>query len=250
MRKATVSKVLFIVILFLSVIACGVATPAPTPNVLDTVVASTLTSMPVAPTQVPPTSIPATETPGVAPIPNTVGVIYVYTQSENVNLRVNPGRLFKVSRVLAKGTRLQLLGYAPSRLWLNVVNDEGVVGWVGADFVQSGFDGPPPPVITPKDVLTITGTVRDGTGNPVSGVGFAATQNGQRDDGTTDETGTFYIFLPTKLAGKWDVGYVSLACPSKYMDANCKCTSGACKPDPEAISVNVPLSAPLNFAWK
>jgi hypothetical protein len=178
-------------------------------------------------------------------------VRYVYTQAQNVNLRVNPGRLFKVSRVLAQGTRLQLLGVAPGGGWLNVVNDEGVIGWVGVDFVSGGFDGPPSPVVTPKDVLVVTGTVLDANGSPVNGIGFAVEQGGQRDDASTDATGTFYAFLPTKLPGAWTVSFISVACTSNTMDANCNCLGGVCgKPQPETVTVTVPMSAPLSFVWK
>ena len=127
MSKNTLLKSIPILVLVLAVLACGVTgTPAPTPDKLGTVVAETLTSMPVVPTQVESTPAPATFTPIPMPAsstPDAVGAWYVYTQAQNVNLRVNPGRLFKVSRVLAQGTRLQLLGIAPGRQWLNVVND-------------------------------------------------------------------------------------------------------------------------------
>ena len=165
MKKSTFLKSLFVLVLLFAVLACGViGTPAPTPDTLGTIVAETLTSMPVLPTQAESTPVPVTFTPIPAPAsstPEAVGTWYVYTQAQNVNLRVNPGRLFKVSRVLAQGTRLKLLGFAPGRQWLNVVNDEGIIGWVGIDFVTGGSDGPQPPVVDPKDVLVVTGTVLD-----------------------------------------------------------------------------------------
>ncbi len=157
MTKPTFLKFLSIPFLLLAILACGV-TGTPTPNksdTLGTVVAETLTSMPIIPTQTVATPDQAIFSP-IAPLPSStpeaVGTRYVYTQAQNVNLRVNPGRLFKVSRVLAQGTRLQLLGVAPGGGWLNVVNDEGVIGWVGVDFVSGGYDAP---VVNPKDVLDI-----------------------------------------------------------------------------------------------
>jgi len=244
-----------VLILLLAVLACGVTgTPAPTPDKLGTVVAETLTSMPVIPTQAELPPIPATFTPISPPAsstPDAVGARYIYTQAQNVNLRVNPGRLFKVSRVLAQGTRLQLLGVAPGGQWLNVVNDERVIGWIGADFVSGGYDGPSAPVVEPKDALAVTGTVFDAKGSPVSGIGFAIEQGSQREDASTDATGTFHAFLPTKFAGSWTVSFVSVACTSNTMDSNCKCLGGACgKPDPEVVSITLPLSTPLSFVWK
>jgi hypothetical protein len=252
MTKSTLLKFLPVPVLLLAVLACGVTgTPAPTPDTLGTVVAETLTSMPVIPTQAEATSIPATFTPIPSSTLEAVGVRYVRTQAQNVNLRVNPGRLFKVSRVLAQGTRLQLLGVAPGGQWLNVVNDDGVIGWIGVDFVSGGFDGPPPPVVEPKDVLVVTGTVLDANGSPINGIGFAVVQGSQRDDASTDETGTFYSFLPTKFVGTWTVSFVSVACTSESPDDKCRCTGDACaKVNPESETVTVPMSAPLSFVWK
>jgi hypothetical protein len=255
MKKITFPKILFIPVLFLMVIACAIT--APTPDVLGTVVAETLTSIPASPTQVVVTPDPVAFSP-IPPLASStpeevfdqVGTRYVYTSAQNVNLRVNPGKSFKVSRVLAQGTRLQLLGVAPGGQWLNVVNGDGVIGWVGAEFAPMGFDGPPSPVINPKDVQVVTGAVLDVNGQPVSGLGFAIIQGGQREDASTDGTGTFYAFLPTKFSGNWDVSFVSIACISNAMDANCKCLGGVCKPDPLSITVTLPLSTPLNFVWK
>ncbi len=255
MKKLTFLKFLPIPFLLLGVLACGVTgTPMPTPDTLGTIVAETLTSMPVIPTQTVATPDQAIFSP-IPPLPSStpeaVGTRYVRTQAQNVNLRVNPGRLFKVSRVLAQGTRLQLLGVAPGGQWLNVVNDEGVIGWVGVDFVSGGFDGPPAPVVEPKDVLVVTGTVLDANGSPVNGIGFAVVQGSQRDDASTDETGTFYSFLPTKFPGAWTVSFVSVACTSELPDDKCRCVGDACaKVNPESVTVTVPMSAPISFVWK
>jgi SH3-like domain-containing protein len=253
MKKITFLKFLLVPALFF-VIACEViGTPAPTPDTLGTVVAETLTSMPVIPTQVESTPVPGTITPIPAfssLAPEAVGTQYVYTQAQNVNLRVNPGRLFKVSRVLPQGTRLQLLGFAPGRQWLNVVNDEGVIGWIDADFT-GGFDGQLPPVVDPKDVQVVTGTVLDVNGDPIGGIGFAVVQGSQREEASTDGTGTFYAFLPTKFSGTWNVIFVSVVCTSNTMDLNCNCLGDVCgKPDPEMVSITLPISAPLSFVWK
>ena len=236
-------------------LGCGaVSSAVSTPDKLGTVVAETLTSIPVIPSRIESTPLPVTFTPiavSASSTPEAVGTRYVYTSAQNVNLRVNPGSQFKVSRVLAQGTRLQLLGVAPGGRWLNVVNNEGVIGWVGADYATGGFDGPPLPVVSPKDVLLVTGTVLDANGKPVSGIGFAIVQGALREDASTDKTGTFYAFLPMKFSGAWNVGFVSVACTSNTMDANCNCLGGACgKPSPESVSITLPQSAPLSFVWK
>jgi hypothetical protein len=252
-------KIIFLplLVLIFAILACDVTgTPSPTPDTLGTVVAETLTSVPVTPTQAMPTPDQAIFSP-IPPLPSStpeeVGTRYVYTQAQNVNLRVNPGRSFKVSRVLPQGTRLQLLGAAPGGQWLNVVNDEGVIGWVGVYFVSGGFDGPPLPVANPKDVQVVTGTVLDANGKPVSGIGLAIVQDNQREDASTDGTGTFYAFLPTKFSGTWNVGFVSVACTSNPIDAGCQCFGGVAvcsKPFPQPVTITLPVSAPLSFVWK
>ena len=257
-------KFTFTLLVFFAIAGCDAIAPAsPTPDVLATVVAQTLTAMPNSEPAISSTPISATFTPiplTFTPIPVSITATstppigetnFFFTNAENVNLRVNPGRLFQVSRVLAKGTRLQVLGKAPGGQWLNVVNDEGVVGWVGKDFLEGRPNERNLLVINPTDVLTITGQVIDVNGNPVNGIGFAAVQGAQRDDAITDETGTFYIFLPAKFTGAWNVSFVSVACPSTTMDVNCNCLNGTCgKPDPEIVTAMLPLSMPLSFIWK
>jgi hypothetical protein len=250
MKLSNFLKFLSISVMVFSVIACGVTgTSVPTADALGTVVAETLTSMPVNPT---PMSVTFTPIPVLASsTPEAVGTRYIYTQAQNVNLRVNPGRLFKVSRVLAQGTRLQLLGVAPGGEWLNVLNDEGVIGWVGADFVSGGFDAQTLSVVNPKDVYVVTGMVVDASGNPVRGIGFAVVQGSQREDASTDDTGTFYAFLPTKFSGVWNVTFISVACTSAALDDKCRCVGDACgEINPGTTSITIPMSAPLSFVWK
>jgi hypothetical protein len=241
-------------LLFLATVlvtGCGAAPTLPAADVLSTIVAGTLTAVP--PSVQAPTSTPvaATSEPAPTSTPETSGIRYVYTRVDNVNLRVQPGTLFKVSRVLRMNSKLQALGLAPGGRWLNVLNEEGINGWVGIDLVQGGFDGPPLPVVTPKEVITVSGRALDAGGNPVSGIVFAVMQNTLRTDAFTDETGTFYAYLPITAYGDWTVEFISVDCASNSMDAECKCVGGVCgKPDPERAIVTLPQSAPLSFIWK
>ncbi|MFZ5879690.1 MAG: SH3 domain-containing protein [Chloroflexota bacterium] len=241
---------------------CGAAPALSDADLLSTVVAGTLTAVPPMPPQPQPTAaastpegVVVTAPPSTTDTPAPAGPLYVFTQDANVNLRVLPGTLFKVSRVMPKGARLQLLGISPGGDWLNVLNDEGINGWVGSQLVGGGFDAASLPVVTPADVLIISGRVTDVNGGPISGIGFAATQktgsSTSRVDGTTDATGTFYVFLPLTASGNWTVDFVSVACTSNRMDANCQCLDGACgKPDPQSITITLPLPSPLSFTWK
>ena len=246
---------LFVVLLFFFFsLACSgevaLLTPPPVQGQVETIVASTLVALTSsAPAK---TSVPTkTNVPSVTPTGEVFGEVYVYTIVENVNLRVQPGMLFQVSRVLAQNTRLRLLGQAPGGEWLYVRNDESVSGWVNINVVKIGYDGPPAPIVEPTDVILVTGKVVTSLGSPVSGVGFAITQGSRRTDASTDETGQFYAYLPRNMSGTWQVGYVSIACTSNTMDANCNCISGLCgKANPENISITLPPNGVLNFVWK
>ncbi len=245
------SSLLLSALILLLATGCGAAPTLPAADVLSTIVAGTLTAVP--PSVQAPTSTPvaATSEPSPTSTPETSGMRYVYTRVDNVNLRVQPGTLFKVSRVLRMNAKLQALGLAPGGRWLNVLNEEGINGWVGIDLVQGGFDGPPLPVVTPKEVITVSGRVLDVGGTPVSGIGFAVTQNTLRTDAFTDETGTFYAYLPITAYGDWTVEFISVDCTSNSMDAECKCVGGVCgKSDPERATVTLPQSMLLSFTWK
>jgi len=200
---------------------------------------ATKTSLPTV------TSIPASVTP------EEFGEIYVYTAVANANLRVNPGLLFQVSRVLPQNTRLQLLGQSPGGEWVNVRNDEGIVGWVGYWIVALDEEIPPLPFIEPEDVILVTGRVTTGLGTPVSGIGFSLTQGSRRTDAMTDEEGRFFAYLPTTMSGTWTVNYVSVACTSNTMDVNCNCIGNYCgTAHPESVTVLLPQQEPLDFTWK
>ena len=242
------------ILALITAIAAGCSGPTeqmPFEDQVRTVVAATMavqTDMAAtqAPTEVQP------ERPASIPVtPLPFGEVFIYTLVDNGNLRVNPGFLFQVSRVMKKDTRLRLLGQSPGGEWFNVLSDEGINGWVSADIVLAAYDGPPPPVIFPKDVYEIIGSVFTELGTPVSGIGFAIVQGARRTDAVTDASGNFYAFLPQSLTGAWEVSYVSVACTSNTMDVNCNCISGRCGGAfPSFLSVSLPQTETLQFTWK
>jgi SH3-like domain-containing protein len=229
------SWIMFILLVLLS-LACSsqvtvFATPAP-PNV-ETLVAGTLVVLTENAPKITNTSVPTLTSVPASATPDEFGGIYVYTTVENVNLRTNPGTLFTVSRVMPQGTRLQLLGRAPGSEWLNVQNDEGVVGWVNVN------------------VLIVAGSVLTESGTPVSGIGFAVYQGSRRTDAMTNADGQFYAFLPPSMSGVWTVEYASVACTSNTMDSSCNCIGGRCgSANPASASVQLPQVEPLGFVWK
>ena len=248
-------KYTILLLFFLFLTGCGAGISSPTPDKLATVVAETLTA--VSSNSVnPPISDVATFTPIPSPTliastPEAAGTRYVYTSAQNVNLRVNPGRLFQVSRVLAQGTRLELLGVAPGDKWIQVRNDEGVVGWVDGLFVTGGFDGPPSPTVTPTDVVTITGFVTNDNG-PITHLGLAIVQGNQFDEGFTDETGEYFIYVPKTLKGEWTLQHYATNCKSNIMDANCQCLGGTCGSlNPTFYRLTFPLANTFyRFGWQ
>ena len=244
----------FIVLTVLS-IACGGQVDifdTPVPSNVETLVAGTLAVYTENAPDVAFTNIP-TMTPSAVTTSTqaSFGEIYVYTVVENANLRTNPGLLFSVSRVMPKNTHLLLLGQSRGGEWLNVRNDEGIIGWVSGNVVLMAYDGPPPPIVEPTDVYLITGIVLTELGTPVSGIGYAIIQNEKRTDTQTDETGRFYVYLPRSVSGVWRVTYVSISCTSNTMNADCNCISGICGNSfPENVFVELPQSKDLIFVWK
>ncbi len=215
---------------------------------------ATFTAIPTF-TPAPPTNAAPTQARAATqPAETAAGTPYVVVSADNVNLRTRPGTVFPVSRLLAKGSRLELLGHAPGNEWLYVQTDSKVYGWVLAWLVSGGHDGGAVPEVEPADVLIVKGQVVDRSGAPISGVGFAVTQGTApsqlRTDATTDQTGTFYAYLPTTSTGTWLVSYVSIACTSNTMDSSCNCIGSCGKPDPGSVTINMPPQGVLQFVWK
>jgi hypothetical protein len=241
-------------VLFVLSLACSSTvtiyeTPIP-PNV-ETVVAATFAAYTETASHIVVTIVPTITPIPASPTADEFGEVYIYTMVDNVNLRAQPGMLFQVSRVLPRDTRLRLQGRAPGGEWLNVLSDDGIAGWVNVNVVRVSYDGPPPPVVEPTDVLLVTGKLDTELGTPVSGVGFAVSQGTRRTDAVTDETGQFYAYLPRTMSGVWTVEYVSISCTSNTMDSGCNCIAGKCgSPNPTKLTVTLPQSQPLQFVWK
>jgi hypothetical protein len=156
---------------------------------------------------------------------------------------------------MEQGTALEVHGRSHAGEWLYVKNDEDIFGWVGIFLVEGTYDGPLPPFVEPTDSYLVTGLVKTELGTPVSGIGFAILRNSGttslRTDAITDNEGRFYAYLPTTLTGTWTVEYVSVACTSNTMDANCNCLGGRCgEAEPRIIEISVPTTTELAFVWK
>ena len=182
----------------------------------------------------------------------------VTTWADNVLLRSGPGYLFQKLAVLRQGTSLLVLGQSPGGEWFLCQTSESSAGWVFAQLVErAAGDAVMAPTIWPASAQVLVGTVHDQAGVPINGIQFSIFQGGgadaPRNDAVTDESGTFYAFMPAETSGSWTVSYTAVSCKSNTMDANCNCNSGACgKPDPASISVEFPRAADdaLAFIWR
>ena len=231
--------------------SCGrmeiVVTPAPSNGIIRFTPIPTLTQIPVLSTKA------ATHILTSTPVPGPYIPYFVTTSADNVNLRTGPGTLFPVSRLLANGTRLQVVGNAPGGQWLYVLTDSNIYGWVLVSLVKVGLGSSP--LVPPGNVQIIKGQVLDLSGVAVSGIGFALTQGSgpkaPRSDATTDSNGLFYVYMPLSAIGGWQISYVSVACTSNTMDANCRCVGGICgRADPDSQQLTLPYNGLLQFTWK
>lgn len=215
--------------------------------------ANTATPANLAPEPGPTSMPPVTPTiPATAPmpfVPFTLG-----TSVNNVVLRRDPGYLFARIALLPEGTSLTVLGRSRGGEWVLVQTPDNRSGWVFAQLLEKeGQDWASVPFIEPSTVQVLTGTVIDDAGVPISGIQFSFTQgsapDARRNDAITDQTGTFYAFMPPDATGSWNVSYTAVSCTSNIMDANCNWKG---KPYPETEVISLPLApgTVLRFAWR
>ena len=189
-------------------------------------------------------SIPTTATTPYTPFTARAAV-------DSLNLRVQPGHLSEIVRMLTKDMPLTVLGQTPGGEWIFVQTAEGVTGWVFWQLITSASDLRACPVLLPDGVQTVRGQLTDKAGQPVRGVQFAVEQGDQRSDAMTDPQGIFYVFLPPTASGEWVASFTAISCDSPLMDASCNCRAGACNgPDPVSINFSLPTEGTLTFTWK
>ncbi len=242
------------IILFAIITACIAPPSISKDGQLATIVAETLTAQPVVFTPIPTLLFTSVPTVVVNDVVTAGGAYYIFTRAQNVNLRTQPGFLFQVSRVMAQGTRLQVLGISPGGEWAYVQNDEGINGWVGVSFVDS-FPLEQFSFVEPRDSQLVSGRVLDSSGLAVSGIGFAIEQitasNSLRTDAVTDTSGVFYAYLPKKYSGEWTVSFISISSASNAMTPECLAAAHVCgQPQPLKAAFALPMNSQLNFAWK
>ena len=214
-------------------------------DTLSTVVAKTMTAVALASMDTPVIPVSTVITEVSTPTLASTNILYVKTTADNVNLRVNPGRLFQVSRVLTRGSRMEYLGILPNGQWLKVRTGEGIVGWVLKELVEADFElvGP---LAVPDNVVLITGTVLDTNNNPVNGIEISISKDEQGDRTLTSKEGTYYLYLPTTLSGVWSLKQTAISCESNLMGSDCKCLNSSCGAfDPIEYRLQFPLAPGL-----
>jgi hypothetical protein len=245
---------LFVIVLssILLISSCSYpATSTPAGQIAETEQVQATSTSEAVPT-LPSTTEPA---PVIAAVASPYVPFYSVTQVDNLVLRANPGPLFEAKTTLPNASRLLVLGRAPGSEWLLVQTPLERTGWVFSQFVTSEGDLKLVPLIQPADMQVVRGRVLDENGKPITGIQFAVVQDKAgtppRNDAITDETGTFYAFMPVNTTGTWAVSFTAIACTSNRMDKDCKCLNGVCGgPIPASISVTLPLDQSLEFLWK
>jgi hypothetical protein len=183
--------------------------------------------------------------------PESLLQVYTVTSAQNVNLRTNPGLLFTVSRVMAQGTRLQVIGLTPGGDWAFVRNNEGITGWVDLTFLRP-FPKTQSPMVEPTDdVQLVKGNVVDAEDIPMHGINFSITQGTKRTDARTNASGVFYAYMPTSATGVWTVGFNSIEAGSNALTVECLTDTNACgRTDRLTIDLTLPANEVLLFNWK
>jgi hypothetical protein len=230
----------------LPVSALPSSTPAPT---LASIATPLTTQVPSDSATALPTSQPGQPTSAVTNTPYTP--FTAKPAVEGLNLRVQPGHLSEIIRMLDEDAVLSVLGQTPGGEWIFVQNSEGISGWVFKYLLTSASDLNACPVLIPDGVQVVRGQLTDKAGLPLRGVQFAVEQGDQRSDGITDAGGIFFVFLPASASGEWVASYTAINCSSPLMDADCNCLPGACNgPDPVSINFSLPTEGTLTFIWK
>ena len=247
-------------LVILSTAACKVALNL---DYLPTVPAEMIPSELPPPTQTMPPEPTVINTPTLKPdltfsaslTPTPFKPFQVTASEEKVNIRTNPGLLFDVQMMVEKDTPLTVIGRAAGSEWLLVENEKHKRGWVAAAFVKSEIPIIQAPLVQPERVFVIQGRVFDQALSPVVGLKFSIAQVNEstnlHNEAVTDETGTFYAFLPVGLKDNWVVSYMVAVCSSPLMDPGCTCKKGSCGlAKPISVTLTLPQKSPLLFSWQ
>ena len=220
-------------ILLICLTACAPQVLTPSPGDIQTALAETLAAEPsetIQPTKAMTNTPAPSPTPFQTPTPTTSPPISGSISAAFLNLRAGPSTFFDIIQTFVEGTQLTAIARTPDSKWVQVEiefeDDPTMQGWMAVLYLDLAGD----PSGLPEEPLgsenTLTGTVEDTEGNPISGITVAfILSNDQVDlraDAVSDEEGIFTAYLPDDLFGTFDVQIVSWSCESPIADANCQ----------------------------
>jgi uncharacterized protein YgiM (DUF1202 family) len=251
-------RFLLFLMIVLSTSGCNlpsVLKPPPTITPSQPPAIPTLADIEVTNTPTPPPFYTATPGPTNTPTMEPFTPFKVTLLADHVNVRDNPGTLFRVMANLPKLTTITVLGKSPGGDWVYSQLPSNQKGWIYSQLIQAAGELSTAPVIQPQNVQLVKGQVHNEAGLAISGVQFSLVQgsgtNFQRDDAITDANGDFYAFMPATAKGNWTLSYTAIGCTSNIMDENCICKTGYCgNPNPQTTTVTLPQSSPVVFTWK
>jgi hypothetical protein len=200
-----------------------------------------------------PATLEPTASPTVIPTPTPYHPINAVVGVNIFIVRTGPGKVFPVLRTYPENTILTVLGQAPGNgEWVLVQTPDHLSAWAMVEYIDIQGDLRTIPYIEPPDVYKVSGRVLDAENQPIRGIIFAIWQgtgeNEVRTEAETDANGIFMGYLPTTVAGTWNVSWVSLSCQrASIVDAECH-YSGSVQPNHQFITL--PLASSLNFTWK
>jgi hypothetical protein len=222
-------------------------------------VKSTPTSVP--PTQVPPTEtpepptatpLPPTETPKPTLSPTPTAIIrtaQARVHLDTVTLYSGPGNSFPVITRISGNPQLEIVAKARGNDWV-LVNTGTQKGWLPVAALQiyglNIFRFLP--LEEPKDVYYIQGQVIDSNGAPISHVSITIGQtDSPRTNATTQDDGTFFVYVPASSTGVWSVAVTGATCSTQTADKDCNFFG---KFSPSMVLVTPPQQTLITFTYQ
>lgn len=208
----------------------------------------TVTRRPAATSTVTSTVRPAaavlTATPSITP---TEILPKVRVRVLSIMLRSGPGTVHQVLDTFSEGSELVMLGRAVGDEWVQVLSDEGLIGWMYADYLYLPAEVEDLPYQIEEQSWAVNGRVVDDLGQPLADIAVALVQGSgvdeQRTNAHSDQEGHFYLYLPWEVGGIWNVSVTGVGCESAVVNSNCRLMDYFLyRPD---MNVRVPGDTPI-----
>jgi hypothetical protein len=179
-------------------------------NSQTTILQPTMTTVFLAASQ----TLPPTDTPNLLPTPTTrpqptktstpfspiKGTINV----ENFKLRSGPGFLFDTINLYDQNEVVEVYGRTQGSGWYFVSTSDSRSGWMKSEYITLFEDESHIPFYGFNDGDLIFGHVKNSAGKPMTHIGIVifpavSEDSSLQDNAVTDDSGTFYLYLPKNL---------------------------------------------------